>query len=154
MTVKIIAEGAVITMKHEELTKNLKLMAEWDYAKNEDLCPDDFTVVSRRFVWWKCASGHSWQAKISDRVSGAGCPYDCCKRRVDFKSLASVRPDLVAEWDYKANDSLSPEDVSACSHIKVQWRCNKGHSFSATVSSRNQGRGCLICLKERLENGR
>jgi hypothetical protein len=141
-------------MKHEELTENPKLMAEWDYEKNGNLRPGELTLDYSRFIWWKCVSGHSWQARISDRMNGSGCPYDCGKRMGDFKSLASVRPDLVSEWDCKANDFLSPEDVSAYSHIKVKWRCNKGHSFSATVFARNQGNGCLMCLKERLENGR
>lgn len=49
-----------------------------------------------------------------------------------------MRPDLVAEWDYKGNAHLSPEEVSAHSLIKVKWRCNKGHSFVSTVSARNQ----------------
>ena len=138
----------------EKLADNPRLLTEWDYEKNGGLRPEDCEGNLQRFVWWKCASGHSWQARIRDRINGSGCPYDCVKRKADFKSLASVRPDLIAEWDYTGNDHLSPEDVSAYSHIKVKWRCNKGHSWKATVNARNQGSGCLMCLKERLENGR
>ena len=136
------------------LTENPKLLAEWDYEKNGELRPEDCESDHRRFVWWKCASGHSWQARIGDRVNGEGCPYDCVERKTGFKSLAAVRPDLAAEWDYKGNDYLSPEDVSTFSHIKVKWRCRKGHSFKATVSARNQGSGCLMCLEERVADGR
>jgi hypothetical protein len=141
-------------IKHVELTENPKLMAEWDCEKNGDLRPADCADDARRFVWWKCASGHSWQARVSDRMKGAGCPYDCGIRKFDFKPLASARSDLVAEWDYKGNGHLSPEDISAYSHIKVKWRCRKGHSFKATPSERNRGGGCPACLKERSENGR
>jgi hypothetical protein len=141
-------------LKCEKLTDNPKLLDEWDYEKNGDLRPEDCTDDLRRYVWWKCASGHSWQARISDRMNGKGCPYDCVMRKPDFKFLASARPELVSEWDYKENDHLSPEEISAYSHIKVKWRCKEGHSFKATPSARNCGSGCLMCLKERLENGR
>ena len=67
--------------KNENLTENYKLMEEWDYEKNGDLSPKDCNDDHQRFVWWKCASVHSWQARISARMNGEGCPYDCAKRR-------------------------------------------------------------------------
>lgn len=137
----------------EMLKENPKLMEEWDCEKNGDLRLEDCINSPRRFVWWKCASGHSWQARISDRLKGFGCPYDCSRRKYDFKSFASVRPDLVSEWDYKGNDYLSPYEVSAYSRIKIKWHCKQDHSWKATISSRTQGSGCIMCLKERLENG-
>ena len=141
-------------LENGSITENPKLVEEWDYEKDGGLHPEDCADDPRRFVWWKCASGHSWQARISDRMNGAGCPYDCGIRKFDFKPLASARPDLAAEWDYKGNDHLSPEEISAFSHIKVKWRCHKGHSFKATPSARNRGSSCLLCLKEGLGNGR
>ena len=140
-------------IKRENLTENPKLLAEWDYVKNEDLRPEDCANDPKRFVWWICAYGHSWQARISDRMKGSCCPYDCGMRMPGFTSLASVRPDLAAEWDHERNDHLSPQDISAYSQIKVKWRCNKGHRWQATVSSRHRGGGCLLCLKERLNDG-
>ena len=47
-------------IKCEKLTDNPKLLDEWDYEKNGDLRPEDCTDDPRRYVWWKCASGHSW----------------------------------------------------------------------------------------------
>jgi len=95
-------------LKCGKLTDNPKLLDEWDYEKNGELHPEDCAGDPRRYVWWKCASGHSWQARISDRMNGKGCPYDCVMRKPDFKSLTSARPELVSEWDYKGNDHLSP----------------------------------------------
>ena len=40
------------------LSDNAQLMAEWDYKKNGDLKPEDFTVSSNKKVWWRCAQGH------------------------------------------------------------------------------------------------
>lgn len=60
------------------------------------------------------------------------------------KSISEERPDLVKEWSPK-ND-LSPEAVSAGSHIKVSWVCDKGHEWEATVKNRALiGSGCPYC---------
>ena len=67
-------------MKSEKLSENVKLLTEWHYQRNGDLRPEDFAASSGRVVWWKCMSGHCWQAKISDRTKGFGCPYDCGKK--------------------------------------------------------------------------
>ena len=64
-------------LKCEELTDNPKLLDEWDYEKNRDVRLEDCNDDPRRYVWWKCASGHSWQARINNRTSGKDCPYDC-----------------------------------------------------------------------------
>jgi len=37
----------------------------------------DGVDVSDRAVWWRCASGHSYQASIARRPEGDGCP--ACK---------------------------------------------------------------------------
>ena len=94
-----------------------------------------------------------WDYKKDGSLRSEDCIGDL-QGKTEFKSLAAVRPDLVAEWDYEGNNSLSPEDVSAFSQIKVKWRCKKGHRWEATVNSRQRGGGCLMCLKEWLENGR
>ena len=38
--------------------ENPALAAEWDYEKNGDLRPEDFTGGSNRKVWWRCEKGH------------------------------------------------------------------------------------------------
>ena len=61
-------------------TLNPKLASEWNYEKNGDLRPEHFTVGSNKKVWWKCNKGHEWQATISHRNHGRGCPY-CAGRK-------------------------------------------------------------------------
>ncbi len=56
------------------------LSAEWDICKNKNLTPNHFYPKSATTVWWKCSMGHEWQARISHRVSGSGCPI--CSGRV------------------------------------------------------------------------
>ena len=40
------------------------LLAQWDGERNAPLTPKDVTYGSHQKVWWYCASGHHWQAKI------------------------------------------------------------------------------------------
>ena len=55
-------------------TVNPKLAKEWNYEKNADLNQENVAPNSDRRVWWKCDKGHEWQATISNRNKGSGCP--------------------------------------------------------------------------------
>lgn len=56
------------------------LVAEWSFDKNE-LPPESCLPKSGKEVWWKCSScGYEWQAKISSRTDGTGCPI--CKKNI------------------------------------------------------------------------
>ena len=53
------------------------LVKEWDFKKNGDLKPSDFSYGSTRKVWWACPEGHSYQSSIghrSDLKNPTGCP--------------------------------------------------------------------------------
>ena len=59
-------------------------------------------------------------------------------------SIAVERPDLLPFWSPK--NAESPYDLSAGSHKKVIWLCEKGHEWSATVKNRALiGSGCPYC---------
>ena len=64
----------VIKGETDLVTMNPELAKEWNYAKNGDLKPEDFTANSHKKAWWKCEKGHEWQTTISDRNGGSGCP--------------------------------------------------------------------------------
>jgi len=53
---------------------NPDLSKEWHPTKNGDLTPRNVLLGSHNKVWWKCDKGHEWEATISDRSSGKGCP--------------------------------------------------------------------------------
>ena len=131
-------------------TINPKLAKEWNNEKNDGLTPMDVSPNSGQKVWWKCSKGHEWQATLADRNSGCGCPY-CSSRKVlkGYNDLLSVNPTLAKEWNYKKNNELTPLDVMPNSNKKVWWKCSKGHEWQATVASRNSGRGCPECAKEK-----
>lgn len=134
-------------MKREKFTiENPALAQEWDYEKNGDLRPEDFTGGANKYVWWRCNLGHSWQMKISERSRGRGCPY-CkgCKVLIGFNDLSTTQPQLVDEWDYTKNNGLRPEQFSYGSQKKVWWRCKYGHSWQTSIAHRSCGRGCPYC---------
>lgn len=64
------------------------------------------------------------------------------------------RPELLSEWDGGRNLPLQPEQLSAGSAERVWWRCGKGHSWQASVTSRvSLGRGCPYCAGQRVKSG-
>ena len=130
------------------ISENTQLMAEWDQEKNTALGIDPQTLTQgcHTKVWWICEKGHSYETQIVYRVKGSGCPYCANKKALrGYNDLQTVNPTLAKEWNYKRNNGLTPADVTPSSHKKVWWKCNKGHEWQATISSRNRGRGCPCC---------
>lgn len=73
--------GKKVLVGYNDLaTTNPKLASEWNYERNGNLRPEDFTANSGKKVWWKCEKGHEWQARIADRSKGRGCPF-CSGRK-------------------------------------------------------------------------
>ena len=58
-----------LSMTHPDIAK------EWNYEKNGSLVPDCVLAGSNKKVWWKCFKGHEWEAIISNRTKGHGCPF-------------------------------------------------------------------------------
>ena len=139
----------VLKGENDLQTVNPNLAKEWNYEKNGDSKPENFTANSGQKVWWKCTKGHEWQATINNRDNGNGCPY--CTGRKALKGdndLKTVNPTLVQEWNYEKNGNLKPEQFTAKSGQKVWWKCNKGHEWQAEIRSRTNGSGCPVCNSE------
>jgi hypothetical protein len=62
-----------------------------------------------------------------------------------FHDLQTINPGLSAEFDYEKNAPLKPNEINAGSNRVVWWKCSMGHSWKATVDSRNRGAGCPDC---------
>lgn len=124
------------------------LAAEWNDKKNGTLTPQMVTIGSNRKVWWKCSLGHEWEAAVSSRARKAyGCPY-CAGRKAwpGFNDLATLRPDIAAEWNDKKNGTLTPQMVTAGSRRKIWWRCPLGHEWEAVINARTgKSNGCPYC---------
>ena len=134
-------------------TTHPHLLEEWDYEKNT-LNPYEVSKGQNKKVWWKCSEGHSFEMSINNRIySNQGCPYCNGKKvLVGFNDLATTHPNLVNEWNYEKNE-IKPEEVSKGSNKKVWWKCNKGHSYIASVVNRCKGTSCPYCANKKILEG-
>lgn len=128
-----------------------ELIFEWNYDKN-NFKPSEISKTSNKKVWWKCSEGHEWEAVVANRVHGTRCPFcftgnDTVKRKLTLAEWCkeNSREQLLVEWDYDKNGSVTPETVSKASHIIVWWKCSEGHEWEAQIKSRTYNHGCPYC---------
>lgn len=125
------------------------LAEQWHPNLNGVLTPGLVTAHSNRLVWWQCTRGHDWQAVVSNRTNGNGCPYCAGQRAVQGNTLTDVTPELAAEWHPRRNDALRPDQVKATATRTVWWLCKRGHEWQAPIRSRTNGSACPYCTGRR-----
>lgn len=139
-----------IVVKRGSLAENNpKLASEWHPTKNGSLTPYDVSSGSGDKAWWICEKGHEWEAQIASRNIGCGCPT-CAGDiiEVGFNDLATVRPDIAAQWHPTLNGDLKPSNVTVRKGINVYWICEEGHIWNAKISNRTdpkQPTNCPVC---------
>ena len=141
----------VLVGYNDLLTTNPDLANSWHPTKNGTLKPTDVTRGCDKKVWWRCEKNHEWEAVISSRSAGCGCPY-CSNQRllVGYNDLATVHPQIASEWHPTKNENTTPQDIISGSNKKYWWQCKKGHGWEAAVSSRVGGNGCPYCANQKL----
>lgn len=150
-----IFEQYIIAEKENSLASKYPVISnEWNYEKNGLLTPELVSVSSGKKVWWKCRKGHEWQARVSDRKKGYGCPY-CSGRFVlqGINDLETTHPTLLAEWHPVNNGDFLPSMASCGSHKVVWWKCSKGHEWQMAISKRAGGYGCPYCSGQSVLQG-
>ena len=72
---------------------------------------------------------------------------------VGKNDLATKKPYLLNDWDYKKNGSLLPSQVSyGSSDVKVWWKCHKcGYEWQSTPNSRTDN--CPVCVNHIIVSG-
>lgn len=126
-------------------TRNPGLAKQWHPTRNGQLTANDVTPHSNKKIWWICPKGHEWQAMVSSRSRGAGCPYCKGKAVCSDNCLATLDTKLASQWHPTRNGELTPEDVTLHSAKKVWWLCSKGHTWQASIDRRSRGVGCPYC---------
>jgi hypothetical protein len=137
--------------KRASATYNLRVLhpgvaAEWHPTRNGTLNAEAVIPKSNRRVWWRCPSGHEWEAPISKRCGGRGCPYCAGKYATPDRNLAVLYPALAEQWHPTRNGQRRPESILPASGLRAWWRCDQGHTWATRVYSRSQaGTGCPEC---------
>ena len=139
----------------------------WEYvSKKSDFVADNLTIVnpklasevspnspfkaeellqwSNRKIPWVCKNDHKWIASVNSRTRGNGCPYCAGKKPIVGETdLATVNPKLASE--VSPNSKIKATEVTAGSHEKLLWRCEKNHEWLAITNNRSRGYGCPYC---------
>ena len=125
-----------------------EIASEWNYDKNGSLMPQQVSYKSEIKVFWKCSHcGFEWKTSVAVRTSGHNCPA-CAglTLRTGYNDFATMRPELVSEWDSHNNGELTPSQIAYRSNKKVWWRCKRCKSvYQQRVADKSDGRGCPIC---------
>jgi hypothetical protein len=123
------------------------LAMEWDVDRNLGILANQVIVHSNRKGWWKCQKGHAWEAVISSRARGKGCPV-CSNVSVipSENDLGTLNPEVASEWHPTKNGDAYPRNFSLGSGKKVWWLCGRGHEWESKISQRTgRGSGCPFC---------
>lgn len=130
----------------------MELVEQWDVERNGGLTPDMVSDRSHAQIWWQCPDcGYAWQeASRKTNVMSRKCP--ACEKRPGFivpgfNDLATLRPDLAAEWHPHMNRGLTPADVTPGSNKPVWWRAACGRTFQLKVCVRAKAKvpSCPYC---------
>jgi len=145
----------VMPGENDLATQRPDIALQWDFAANAPLTPSQVTVGSGKRVQWKCEFGHTWRTSIAHRTNPqnpTNCPYCDGRRVIPGKTdLATLRPDLMQEWNYDLNSDLEPTKLSLHSNKKAHWVCKEGHQWISVIERRtaSNGSGCPYCSGRR-----
>ena len=127
-----------------------EIAKQWHPTKNGDLTPDGVLTNTTKVFWWLCENGHHFQSNCNQRVTArVTCPYCSGYRIGQGNSLADKFPDVAAEWDYKKNGIVTPDQIAPKSDGKHWFKCKLGHSYRTNVKFRtSKGSGCPKCTNQ------
>jgi Probable Zinc-ribbon domain len=132
-------EKLPLSVTHPELAKEA---SGWDV--------NQYVKFSEKLNWC-CPSNHVYEATITNRVRGRGCPF-CAGVKIleGFNDLLTTNPGLSKEAD-----GWNPRLFSKGSDARLSWKCAHGHKWEAIVSSRagKKSRGCPYCAGQELIPG-
>lgn len=111
--------------------------------------PDTVLSGSPQKVRWICPNcRQEYSATIANRTRrGSNCPYCANLRAYEKNCLATLRPEIAAQWHPERNAPLTAYDVVPGSEKEVYWTCPEGHVWKASIYSRTSSREskCPIC---------
>ena len=119
-----------------------EIAVQWHPTKNGSLTPAEVSAGSNRKVWWLYpyddpgTGKHfdfEWQqtVKCRTREASSECPFlSHQKLWRGFNDLATMSPDVAAQWHPTKNGNISPQDVMARSMKIVWWYFSYDDPFS------------------------
>lgn len=128
------------------------LMEEWHPTKNQNLNPTKISPGSQIRIWWQCKNcQHEWDTYAFTRTTNdAGCHICSGRMPSERNSLATIFPEVAAEWHPTKNKDLTPADVTAKSGKKITWQCRSClFEWQTNVKNRTHNNSpCPRCSKD------
>lgn len=141
-------DGTDLQSRFPEIAK------EWHPTLNGELLPTMVNAGSHEKVWWLGPCKHEWDMSLEHRTyHKQNCPFCSSKRiLVGFNDLATVKPQIAAEWHPTKNGMLAPQQVFKATNKKVWWLGEKcGHEWDMSINARGmQDQGCPYCSGARV----
>lgn len=130
----------------DHFINRIQTSVAWHPTRNGDLREQDLSPGSNKVVWWQCGQGHAWAAPMYSIKAGTGCPYCAGRRAIPGETdLQTTHPELMRFWSER--NTLRPRDITAGSHKKAWWVCERGHQWEAVIGSvALNGCGCPYCM--------
>lgn len=115
-------------------TVNPKLVLEWNIEKNLPYRPQDAQASTNRKVWWVCPKGHEWEAQVTGRSRGQGCPV-CAANTYISRGEQKIADFIMAQGiDIKQSDRRTLSGVELDIYIPsknmaiefngLYWHCD------------------------------
>ena len=132
------------------------IVRHWNYKKNKDLEPHNFTYGSKKKVWWNCPKnikGHEFHETVQNVTNNFKrrgifkCP-NCIKDAKNKNKFVNKHPELIKELHPTKNEHLNIDILASGSHKKVWWQCHRNHNHIWKTELRqraNMGTKCPFC---------
>lgn len=132
-----------------------ELASQWHPSLNANLSPEKVAITSHKKVWWLCPKcKNEWQAAVSGRVAGNGCPECARIRRIGRKKqkkglLVEESPKIASEWN-RLKNLVAIDKITTGSGRRVWWICGScGYEWEASVYHRCWRNGnCPSCRRK------
>lgn len=145
---KILIGQNDLAATHPQLAK------EW-HPRNS-FSPESVMAGSAKKAFWLCKKDvrHEWEASISSRAKGHGCPI-CSHQKllVGYNDLASLHPEVARLWHPTKNGELNPRSILGAPRRDFWWQCpiNSNHFWKAPANRLvSQGYGCAVCANKQI----
>ena len=146
-------------------TTHPNLVLEWDYEKNGDKKPENYSQGSGIKIWWKCEYGHSWKAAIYHRTGDRGCPVCNSTRQTSFAEqsiyyyLKKIYPDTISRYIEIFSNGMEIDIYIPSIKIGIEYdgmyyhKGNKSYLREKEKYNICKSKGIkLIRIKEKIEN--
>lgn len=123
----------------------LEMAKKYAISKGGKCVSDEYSGVKKKLKWC-CHKNHEWESSYSSMViNGSWCPK-CGLENISSNQINKNGLEMAKKYAIsKGGECLSDEYIK--SSEKLEWKCNNGHTWSATYGSVvTSDRWCPKCV--------